>query len=251
MLPSQPSSASFDTECRHETIESGTCVECGLSMSCTGSHLGYEQDYSLSHQRSAGVSSLGFEKDLAAIRDLSEEIKAWVIRKTVSAPKGIHRMGCREQILFAYVYLGHLTLGYTVEPEKIAESLQMKPCNIAPAIKLASGISSIPLPQSVGDTVTAPMVIISPVTYLKSTLQLIDKTQYLQQITDITNKALDADELLYEERPRSMAIGFIKYYLDINKIDVPKYHTFFNVTPSSVKTSVKKITESVAANPVS
>ena len=209
-------------------------------MSSTGSYLQHEEDYSVSHQRATPVSTMGLEKDLEG-KNLPQEIKALVLQMAGSAPKSIYRMGCRSRLLFAYVYLAYLRLDYVFEPEKVAAILGIDKSQWSAALLLASGISSTPLPQSRTETITAPMNVVSPITYFDSLLPLVKMQTYRSQITDLAKKALEIDPLLYEEQPRRMAVAFIKYFLDTNQMSIPKFHTYFNMTAASIKTCVNKI----------
>lgn len=227
-------------ECLHETVENGSCNICGLDISSSGSYLSYHEDYSASHQRSTPVSTLGFDKDLAD-KNIPTEIKAWVLQKAGMAPKRIHRLGCRQRILFAYVYLGYMQFNYTFEPEKVAELLGIDKSQWGGALQLVSGISSTQLPQAKVDTITAPLHIVSPLTYLDSVLTTLKMEAHKAKVIELATKALEKDPLLYEEQPKRMAVAFLKYYLDTNNMSVPKFHTYYSMTAVSIKACVGKI----------
>ncbi len=226
--------------CTHELVEEGSCLECGLAITGDGSHMQREEEYSTSHQRAAAVSTMGFEKDLEG-KDLPPEIKAWVLRMAAAAPKHTLRMASRDRRLFAYVYLAYLELGYPLEPEKIATTLGIDKSQLPEALRLASGISPTPLPQSHNNPVTAPMVVLSPVAYLDDALAVLKMEVYKDTIQALMEKALVRDPLLYEERPKWMAVAIIKYYLDLNGASMVKFHDHFGMTATSVKGCVAKI----------
>ncbi|CAH6418736.1 Hypothetical protein POVN_LOCUS457 [uncultured virus] len=245
-VPAAPDGSSLlhIVECPHEYIHLGTCEDCGLAMSSSGSHLSHETEYTSSHQRAAPRSTLGFDKDLAD-KNFPAEIKAWVLQKAGSAPKQIHRMGKRDQILFAYVYLAYLQLQYPIKPEEIMSELGIKKTEISAAVQLASGIASMTLPQSEQDMITAPMNVVSPIRYIPEVVAVLSNIPNLKEhqphITAIAEAALKKDQSLYEERPKHMAVGFLKYYLDRLGYHVPKFYSHFNMTSASINSYVRKI----------
>jgi hypothetical protein len=237
--------------CSHEDVYNGVCCSCGLCMVNSGMNIDFNDDFSTSHQRRGDKLYVSFEKDLRD-KNIPEEIKDWVYKKTVNAPQKTHRMGSREQIIYAYVYQAYLSLGVDFDPTTLAELLGTEKSNIRPAIKLASGISSVPLPQSKNNSVTTPLVIISPITYLKKNLEQLRLLKYYDEIKDIAEEALEQNSLLYEEKPSTMALGFIKYYTDKYDIEIPsdkkrkvKIHIIFKITSSSLDLCVRKISQTL------
>lgn len=240
-LPEDTSSGLQHIEdCTHELIEEGSCIECGLAMTGSGSHMQREEEYSTSHQRAAAVSTMGFEKDLEG-KDLPAEIKAWVLKMAAAAQKETLRMNSRAVRLFAYVYLAYLTLEYPMEPEKLVAILNIDKALLPEALRLASGIGPKPLPQSRNAAITAPMVVIPPNSYLNKVLPVLKMEAYKATIEALIDKAIARDPLLLEEKPEWMAIAFVKYYLDSSGYTVPKFHDHFKMTASSVKGCVAKI----------
>lgn len=227
-------------DCKHEHIEEGSCIECGLSISGSGSHMQQEEEYSISHQRVTQASTMGFNKDLDG-KDLPPEVKAWVLKMVASAPKKVARMASRERRLFAYVYIAHATLGYDIDPEKVAGILGIHKSQLAESIRLASGISPTVLPQSHNNTQIVPMMVLSPISYLDSTLPILKLEEHKAAIQSLMEEALEKEPLLYEEKPKWMAVAFIKYFLEKNKQSVVKFHEKFDMTATSVKSCLTKI----------
>lgn len=230
--------------CVHETVEAGTCMECGLLIS-GASFLSHDEEYSNSHQRSTNAAPLGFEKELKD-KNIPERVKTWVLENNILAPKRIHRMKNREYMLLANVYLGYIALGYDIQPEKIAENLGISYTRWNKALKLSSGTSSVPLPQNSSNTIIASVVVISPVSYIEERVKILEPivnniVEHIPNIKKCMEEALKTDQLLYEEKPTWVAIGMLKAYLDYYKVVVPSFYTHFNTPINSGSISTKQI----------
>ena len=213
--------------CTHTDIENNKCLNCGIIFK-------NKNDTKISKK-------INFEKELL-LYDLPLEIKQWVVQKSSLAQKRITRMGCRSQILFAYLYLAYIDLGYeNFMPEELMETLKISKKNVGNALKLVSGIGSFPLPQYKDDILIANLIIISPIIYLKKNLTKLNKLEYYDNIYEYMTEKLKNNELLYEENPNLMCISFIKNYFDQKTIKIVKFHTIFNKTQSAIKKCIQKI----------
>lgn len=224
--------------CGHEEIVDGCCFKCGLTIS--ESDFLFTSTYTSLHGRVTPNSHLGFEKDLALI-DIPEEIKSWILAKVGAAPKKTHRMGCRVRILFAYIYIANLQIGYNFMPEELIEKTKIQKKLITKALQLSSGIDSIQLPQGEGDIITAPLVVITPISYLMKYLEPINLENHYDNVKQLAEKALLNDEFLYEISPKWVAIAIIKCYIDFNSIDVPNFYRKFKSDASSIKKCIIKV----------
>lgn len=208
------------------------CVLCGHAISTT-----FKEP---TPTRLPPSKTVNFEKELSVI-SIPSEIKQWVIRKSSLAKKQINRMGCRKQILFAYIYLAYLDLEYLdFKPNKLIDILNISKKNVGLALKYASGISSLLLPQSEDDKLTSSLVVISPSIYIYEILEKINKLEHFPNLKGTCDMLLEKNELLYEENPELMALAIVKHYFDILNVKLYKYHSHFKKTQSVIKTCIKK-----------
>lgn len=217
-------------DCEHLEIENNNCLNCG-----------YVFEYFSNCKKKVNINkNINFEKELCNL-EIPLEIKQWVIRKSAISKRRITRMGCRKQILFAYLYLAYLDLKYeNFKPENLIKILGITKKNtIGIALKYVSGISAVLLPQGNDDIMTASLVIISPIIYIEEILQKLSKTEFLEEILKFCEENLKNNELLYEENPEIMAISMVKYFLDLKKIKIVKYYTIFNKNQSIIKNIIK------------
>jgi len=213
--------------CTHNDIENNICLNCGTTL------------YKKTENKIS--KNINFEKELSKL-EIPLDIKQWVVKKSSLAKKQINRMGCRKQILFAYLYLAYLDLGYkNFIPEDLADILKISKKNIGISLKYVSGIASTLLPQYVEDTIVASLVIISPKVYLKKNLEKIEKIEYYNEIENYIEEKLIKNELLYEENPNLMCISLIKNFFDEKEIKIFKFYLNFDKTQSAIKKCIQKI----------
>lgn len=227
--------------CEHINVYEGMCVDCRLYMSSSRMTIDLTDSYSMNNERKQNLHMGKFYEKFKNADGIPETVKTWVQQKAISAPQITHRAGCREQILYAYVYLAYLSLGYEFDPKEIAVELNISKKNIKQGIKLAAGISPICLPQACDDIITAPIVIISPVIYLEEQLKMIKLEKKLKSVRKIAEKALKKNILLYEEKPNIMSLAFIEYYILKKKLNINKIHLIFNITLVSLNLCLEKI----------
>lgn len=213
--------------CTHSDVENKRCLNCGITL--------------VVKKESKISKNINFEKELS-VYDLPIDVKQWVVKKSSLAKKQINRMGCRKQILFAYLYLAYLDLKYeNFVPEDLVDILKISKKNIGISLKYVSGIASSLLPQYSEDTITYNLVIVSPISYLKNILNKLKKDEDYNKIKEYIEKELNENDLLYEENPQLMCISFVKNYYDINGQKIIKFYTNFNKTQSAIKKCIQKI----------
>jgi hypothetical protein len=221
-------------ECKHNFITDGHCIDCG--------ELGYEidnyQSKSLNEHTNNTVKS--FEKDLYKINGLSQDIKNWVLKKIYGLNMKICRKDNRRKILFAYIYMAHIMLGYVFEPEIVSKMIGLSSRKLNLSLKLVSGISCIKLPQKQEDNIIIPMVILSPISYILENLKLINIEHMYDEIKIYAINLLNDYPMLYENRPKSMAVAIIKQYLSITNTYVPNFNSIFK-SISTLKNCTKMI----------
>lgn len=216
--------------CNHETIEDGICILCGLTIS--ESSIDNDSEFSKHHQRTRYTSGINFDKDLEKL-DLDRSIKSWVLEKISASPKSIYRMGTRSKVLYAYIYLAHLHLGYTFKPNKIAKLLEIDRAGIDESLKIVSGISSHKLAN---DSFSVPVVVISPVNEVLSLCQEIEISNELsEEIVTFSKKIISQNPILLEDDPRKIAIGIIRYVFETKSIPFVGYSKKMNVSSSIIK----------------
>ena len=198
-------------ECPHENIIDGNCSHCGLIIEFDN-RVSYLDSYGATHSRSVKVGALGFEKDLANL-DIPDRIKEWVIKKAISAPKVIFRMGHRKEILAAYIILAHIDMNIGLQPEKIAIKLKLTKSQMRRIVSLVSGTSRENLPQAEGDRLV-PVIVQSPIPYLDDILKNVNMVKYKKKIEELTICALDLNQSLREQNPFWVAVCVVKFFIE-------------------------------------
>ena len=222
------SDSKSEDDCNHTINDEGVCTKCGMM---TGSFSSEEQSSQKTRYRS-------FEPDLAKL-SFDQDIKSEVIRiaSSVSVDQ-IHRMGKRTTQLFVYLYLAHLRLRGSIEPQKIAEELKMTEKQLNEATKIVSGVSNtpMPLPKIDGEILSAPVVIISPLAYLNSLCMMLGINDTCSKIKDFGAKIISKNPLLLEQSPDQVAIGIIKYYMETHNIVNLRFLSIVKRSDNTVKT---------------
>jgi hypothetical protein len=216
--------------CTHLNVYDNVCSNCGLCMVSSCQSIDLNDNYSNSNVK-VKFTKNNYELELKD-KDFPEEIKSWVYKISNKSENTIHKLSYKEKILFAYVYLAYLELEYNFDPIEIIEKLGMKKKDIKSGIKLASGMSSKILPQCNYTHVTSPLVIISPLFFVKEQLEKLDYIKYIDDITLLIEDLLNENQLLLEEKPNIVSLAVIKFYM-INNLNINakknKIHIIFNI----------------------
>lgn len=213
--------------CEHTINDEGVCTKCGMMT----------ESFSTEIQPSQKTKYRSFEPDLAKL-SFDQDIKSEVIRIASSVSEDqIHRMGKRTTQLFVYLYLAHLRLRGSIEPQKIAEELKMSEKQLNEATKIVSGVSNtpMPLPKIGGETLSAPVVIISPLAYLNSLCMQLGINDTCSKIKDFGAKIIAKNPLLLEQSPDQVAIGIIKYYMETHNIVNLRFLSIVKRSDNTVK----------------
>lgn len=219
---------SYDNDhCDHTINDEGICTKCGMMT----------ESFSVETQPSQKTKYRSFEPDLARL-SFDQDIKSEVIRIASSVSEDqIHRMGKRTTQLFVYLYLAHLRLRGSIEPQKIAEELKMTEKQLNEATKIVSGVSNtpMPLPKIGGETLSAPVVIISPLAYLNNLCMQLGINDTCSKIREFGAKIIAKNPLLLEQSPDQVAIGIIKYYMETHNIINLRFLSIVKRSDNTVK----------------
>lgn len=226
--------------CQHCYIENNECKNCGVCISISTTEY---SDFNMMRLHKKPVKLPEFQRDFMNISEceIPADVREYV--NLIASGKVIHRITNRKITLFAYIYLAYLHYNYTFEPEKIANILKLKKSQIGKALKLASATSRKILPQASKNTVIAPVVVIQPINYLNSSLEILSEQLnsnlnelYFTDLEIFFQKILKEHPMLLEGNPRITCLAIIKYYFsNVLKQHLPKFHMYFNATSCSVK----------------
>jgi 2-phospho-L-lactate transferase/gluconeogenesis factor (CofD/UPF0052 family) len=147
-------------------------------------------------------------------------------------------MGKRKTQLFVYLYLAHLRLRGSIEPQKIADELKMTEKQLNEATKIVSGVSNtpMPLPKVDGETLSAPVVVISPLSYLNSLCMILGINDTCSKIKEFGAKIISKNPMLLESAPDQVAIGIVKYYMETHNIVNLRFLSLVKRSDNTVKT---------------
>lgn len=243
--------ADVDT-CLHACVENGICTACDLLIQEISNS---KYEFSNKHQKNS-KTTLNFQKDLELIgEELPTPIKEWVISAATSGKKTIHRMGCRKQVLYAYIYLAYVSLGYDIiDPKKLMAIVKLDKKDLGNAIKYICGTGKHKLPLSPADSISLSYIIIPPEMFLFEHLQLLGPQfeHYYDELEAFENQLLENNNSLYNEDPYLISKSIIKYFFEIKeiKIDVSKNNSFFgDISISAIKNCIKNKLKSPTSTP--
>lgn len=231
-------------ECQHCYIENNECKICGVCIEISTTEY---SDFNGIRMHKKQLKLPEFQRDFMNISEceIPADVREYV--NLIASGKVIHRITNRKITLFAYIYLAYLHYNYTFEPENIANILKLKKSQIGKALKLVSAISRKQLPQASKNAVIAPMVVIQPINYLNSSLEILSEKLntlnggnltelYFADLEIFFKKILNEHPMLLEGNPRITCLAIIKYYFSsVLKKHLPKFHMYFNATSCSVK----------------
>ena len=235
--------------CSHTNVYDGACNDCGMEVYGTsnGTHIEMNSKYSEHHSYIDAINIQPFEADLKNL-NIPSEIKALVMELASRCPKETHRMGVRRQQLFAYIYLAYLQMGFKFDPEKLREEMKMTQREVNMALRIISGTSSvdIPLPTNdIDETISAPVVVISPTVYIEDICELNSIKEHTSNIMELAKIILEKNKMLLEYNPRHIAISIVKYYININEINIPKFVKINGISDSILKQHLARIVKSL------
>lgn len=118
----------------------------------------------------------------------------------------------RDQLLFFCVYYAHIELDVDVDPNLLGERFGLKPGEVQRCHSIFSPLQTGYHP---------PLKDLTPLNLLPDYMKKLNMSedaiyQAKVQLQEIVNK----NRSLSQEHPRTVASGFLKYYIDINGIEV-------------------------------
>ncbi len=230
--------------CDHDLhSDDNFCSKCGLELSMI--KFDYSNISDINCHIHKNVKSFSFETELGQL-DIPDEIKQRIIILSDTS-SSITRKTPRKKLLFCYAYIAYLQLGKSFDPKKLGQIIGLKDSDYNDAISLASGLNSKPFSKC--ERVIVPMVIISPCDYIHDIIEEIQKIYGISLnenlIRDKLTLALENNKLLYENNPKSVAIGMIKYQLELDNIKTPKFNVHVNMNSAVIKKQIISIKEAL------
>jgi hypothetical protein len=221
-------------ECQHNYIDEGFCAECGQAMNINGYYLEHSQ---FDHNHAPKNIKNTFESDLQNIilpADIKEKIIALSENNT-----NINRKNVRKRILYSLAYSAYLMLGKSFDPIELATVFSLNSHDYTSAMKLVSGISNI---NSTNENIS--IVIINPISYFddlittlkQSASHVIVEKKDLEDIFNAIEQKCATSIFCY--KPKHIAVAILKYYLDSKSIKIIKFHTYFDMTTSTINRHV-------------
>ena len=237
-------------DCKHPHIYDGACVDCGMEVFGTsnGTHIEMSSKYSEHHSYIDPQNNQPFENDLKNL-NIPIEIKVMVMNLASSCPRETHRMGVRRQQLFAYIYLAYLQTGFKFDPDRIRDELKMTQREVNMSLRIISGTSSvdIPLPTTEdNETISAPIVVISPLVYIEEVCETNNIKEHTSEITSLTKRLLDKNKILLEFNPKHMAIAIVRYYMNNLNMNTSKFVKMNGISDSILKQHLLRIIKTLS-----
>lgn len=199
----------FFESCSHEMIDNGSCTTCGLSVN---NYLEVEDsDYSRQHQRPKALLETAFEKDINDL-NLNQDILEWILCRVATGGKNLYKKKARNNIIFSLIYMAHLHLGKTLDPEALSIQMNMDKKHIESSLNLISGMNSKITPCN-QEGMSISLAVIPPSALIQDLCQELNiPSEHIKSIENIAKECVKLDRLLLEENPRKVSIGIIKYY---------------------------------------
>lgn len=226
--------------CIHDNIENGCCLSCGLSVN---NYLEVdESDYSRQHQRPKQSNNSALERDINAM-NLDQDILEWVSNRIYNTSKSMYKQATRNNIIFGLIYMAHLHLGKSFDPESLSIKMCMKKSDVEIALSLVSGMNPRVTPCN-QEGMAIPLAVISPSTIIGAMCEELNiPVQHTLLIEDISRVCIKSNRLLLEENPRKVSIGIIKYYCDLHNIKFSATGLQNKITSSDIRKYKDMITE--------
>ena len=227
-------------KCQHTTVINNECSYCGIIILTSV----IPDDEYIKHNRRR-VKPKKYDKDFANFTedDIPMEVRNYVNYLDENSNTEVDYVArSRKIILFSYLRFAFKNLRIDYELEHLASLLKLTKSNITESDKLISGTSRFKLPLPIENEISVHTDLISPVVYIRSTLVVLEDAlniklvdMYLTPLNEFIHKIYAENKCLRIESAKILCISLIKYYLLKQKIIIPKYHTYFNATPASIK----------------
>lgn len=235
-------------ECPHENVEADVCTDCGLDLVSQGDgYLEMNPGYTGYHQRTpVGATISSFERDVYGL-NLPEEVKQSMLSKATSVGHQMHRMGVKKEQLFAYAVMAYLELGLPLNQKILAETLGVKQRQANQAHRIITGTSRISIPNATGkDALTAPIVVISPLTLIKEACVRNNMQIYQTEVETYCQKALHNNRRILEFDPSEIATAVVKYVMDLHQISSKGFAQKNRLSMSTLKGRVTIISQALS-----
>lgn len=230
--------------CDHDQhSDDGFCSKCGLELSTM--KFDYSNISDINSHVHRNVKLFSFETELGQL-EIPDEVKKQIIILSDTSST-ITRKTPRRKLLFSYAYIAYLQLGLPFDPKKLGQIIGLKDSDYNDAISLASGINSKPFTSC--ERVIVPMVIISPCDYIHDIILEVQKVYGIKMNEELIKeklaKALEKNKLLYENNPKFVAVGMVKYQLETDKIKTPKFNIHVGMSSAVIKKQITSIKEAL------
>jgi hypothetical protein len=210
-------SMSFLRECLHEYIKEGFCANCGFGM---GPRLDFDSIYYKGQMSAVNNTQKGYETELSKIGGFSETLTN-LVKTKLKNEKRPAKETTRKLDVFCQFYVEGASLG-EINPVKIAKKLKLNGRNLNKSLRIVSGTSKKSVRSIDGIIKTLQVVSISPVDCLKDICNMYDNVisecsgerleTYYDEFVHYLKLAIKKSPSLLNERPKYVAIGFVKYY---------------------------------------
>lgn len=223
--------------CDHPDTNEGFCTNCGSS---TGPRLEFESIYSkgqISVNKNTGKC---FETYLENVHGVSDKLKTTVIKKLNGDSKNTRNTNMAQKT-FCQIYLSGAEI-YELNPDSVVNSLNLKGRKLNQSIRTVSGTSkkSSNNPDSSKDLILQ-IVSISPTDCLKEICNDFDNKFkhstgenplifYCETIKNIISKIIKVNPSILNERPKYIAVGFIRHYCINNNIPITNLQEIANIS---------------------
>lgn len=215
--------------CQHEYImRNGACAECGvtfINLSSKGDF--FEKEYTFKPTNRSIASELTRFNQPDDICQKADEI----YRKIGTPTK---RGKERDKMLFFCLYSAYRESDIFANPQVLGQEMGLTNGDIARALTAFSEVQTGYRPKSLK---TSPAEIIPQ---LCSSLGL---DHISEEVIEILNDVIEKCPGLLEEFPHKVAAGALKYYMDINGIQIPNssFHKVFCFSDITLKDVQERI----------
>lgn len=232
--------------CDHSEIDvDGVCCKCSMSIGVNGL-ISNVTDYSDTTCNFRNSARADFEKDLAPLKSIPEDIKRWICEFSTMSRKSICRLDKRKERIFAYIILAYWKNGLKINRKEIVEELKISKNGVNEAIKAVGAISQKELPQPRDSAFILPYIVENPIDYLEEKLKILGNEEIsadYEIIKQFATNLVNESNFILEEEAEPMCIAIIKFYMIHKNKDVRKLHTFFDSKTKKINDSFEIVTE--------
>lgn len=228
-----------DYDCEHLEVFDDTCQDCGHMMEYMADaerYMGDNDGEFFGTSKSKKREKFSYLDELSGLKGIDSAVRREVYDKIKQMePKRHIRLATHKKTLFTFIYVAYNTLGKPFDPAKLGTDLGLTPKQIRLAVKSVSDRDPEDLTK-----VQNPICMIPPEFYFEGladgceTIHRFAKEE-ISQLTDLSNLVLDANPMLYNERPRGIAVTLMKMFLEHNKMLSADFYSKCGTTPGYIK----------------